>query len=541
MLNKILLLSLIVLTLTSCGGGAEKSTNSSAYTDINTSTSTSTDNNLSLSDMDYTVRAACVNYFDMDDTVSQLSWAQTFGSQPIRMLAGIYDNSGTKELLNFFNRANPLISPAFFDTYADPVSVVSNQETRKNEQILRDNYNENILIKCIYQKSADKEQEEFNLYIPLKIREAWKKHFVHNKYYDWNKGRNDLVFEVSFLSDLFYKIYKVEFKNTNNQNLSIEKAEEFMNENFPASFYSEATLSDFVNSIPPSTKEIRIDGSLQMIYYKTLEQLATKVSSGKISLLNEAIAKEYENVVINKLSCTNPLICASFIPSTINVLTRNSDFQDGKNYWSTDTTLFGNATGESVFSNNTVTLTLQSDTPSQQQTSEISINQTFYLNESFNFDALAFKFYNERIYGYSTGFSPLAGLNSSGIAGYYTCFNDNFDNQIGCLVWGDVSNKNVGDWLTDSLYSLNSNDTGYFTNLFPTFRRLPPSNTKLNYVVMLSEELKERLPIVYARKNEISSVTYGVYVSEARSSSDNTCYKCDSYVRASEVKLIQVK
>jgi len=61
------------------------------------------------------------------------------------------------------------------------------------------------------------------------------------------------------------------------------------------------------------------------------------------------------------------------------------------------------------------------------------------------------------------------------------------------------------------------------------------------YITNLGDFTLKHLPKVYEKKNEIYSIEYGIFVSEFRSNSDNSCYHCEGKVTAHKIELLKVK
>jgi hypothetical protein len=283
-----------------------------------------------------------------------------------------------------------------------------------------------------------------------------------------------------------------------------------------------------------------------------LAYLAKEHTEGSISKLINKISDNYESYYLaDNKQCLDSVICGTFFPEYTESLTKNSNFSDALTQWTKINGIdevYSNGKVEYIPTKNYVELEFVADVPSDVKIAPSGIDlYQLSLIDSTSFEDYFFFFDLADLYGGAGGFVALSGVYNSGIAGAYTCFKDKDKNNLGCLTWSDHLNKKfvIPSHTSEGIKFLNRllpTDTFYNTDLRNVFRRVSERSfeERFSYTGNLAEILKKYLPKVYAEKNNITFVEYGIFASELRNDS-GYCYNCEARVKAYEVKLLKVK
>jgi len=357
-------------------------------------------------------------------------------------------------------------------------------------------------------------------------------------------SRNDLFFYVSILSELHGKIYLKSYLEIGDKETSFFNANKFMEKIFPNSHYGAELLNNFNIE---SKKWDGIDyrekfNKENEVYYGVIKELAKAVTNGDINMVLEQIAENYRSYYLSGTQkCLNKTICGTLFPEYTTVVNQNNKFDNGLNAWQKNKNLVNPATGQIEFlpTNNSVILEYVSNRSegTDDNSSSLDLYQTFSLNQS-SIDDYFFKFTTEQVYGGADGgFAARLGLNSSGFAGVYICFNTS-EESLGCIAWSDHLNKWDMAW-GGAEHSIESNSRFFNIRLNNVVRRVKPSEKDVTYIVDLSNFLEKNLPEVYNIRESIRSIEYGIYATEFRSQ-NNGCYFCEAKVKANEISLLKI-
>lgn len=408
-----------------------------------------------------------------------------------------------------------------------------NDESQLHHTVFKNNLDAHLLITCEY--ASGNKSFIFPIDSPLwyadqvNVGNGSSRTFV----------RNDIFIYVSSLSDLHSKIYKKYYEHSFNSKIAYEKANEFMNYNFPSSHYS-STLAKNYDSNPEnpffySESGIADDNKK---YYGTLELMAEETGIDNVHKLIDAIANNYESYYLSDIpSCTNEWVCATFFPEHTTSTTNDPRFESGLSNWVVENTTAAAAFSEIKTSNteDSIVLELRANTASDDPISHLEVYQTTYLNELQSIDDYYLDFDLRNLVGTSTGFSFAACINSSGLTGVFASLHDSNGNQIGLLTWTDHCNKFDAAWVSGNIFE--STDVFHNTRMRDVIRRFTPAK-EFTFTASLGQMLSSHLPQVHEIRSSISSIRYGVFATEHRSY-NNTCYYCDTELEAKEINLLR--
>ena len=472
---------------------------------------------------DYTINFFCNNINPPSTTLKQAITVDfDFLDDDLSLLNKLYNNK----------------KPAYYEhQYPDFAwDIVSDDKTDNNtvskyHHQTFDTYSSNIFrITCNYAN------ESTSMIFPIKDHSEWKASYeLYTNIY-----RNNLIFYVSHLSDLHSKIYLEEYKHNLNHELAFLKANQFMELTFPGSHYSvelnyETTLYKRLSIYDDySAKNHK--------YYRLIDYTSKIFTNGDKEKLTDLIAKEYRNYYLTDIhECQEKEICATFFQSYTKSVTNNENFSDELNSWTLTENYNGDSLGKIEYEASTNKIYLEFHSDLKQLDTDYSIIdlfQTEYI-DSNNIDNYTLRFKIDDIYGGNEGFAPLTGVAGSGIAGIYTCFYDKYDTEIGCLIWSDHTDIASLNGLSGK-YMFQVPETRYVENLFPLMRRTKPIQYEMLYVTNLGKFTQKNLPNVYDKRNSISSIHYGVFLTEVRNDAE-ICSKCFSEISVIELNLLKNK
>lgn len=453
-----------------------------------------------------------------------------------------------QQIIKIYDDIEPAYStstvPVFSRIQVDFRGAENKEKSKKHHDLFKEN------IPSIFKLTCNYKGGHADLIFPIKEREEWNANRSKSGAGagSYHFMRNDLFFYVSSLSDIHAKIYKKEYENSFDHVEAFNSANEFMDKAFPSSHYTGERASIY-NKHP----EQEINTSMHEIfdednrkYYRLLNYLALNITDGDVGKLNELIADSYYSYYLSgNKKCENNLICAAFFSEYTTSKTLNGNFEDGFDRWERIKNYYGNATGkiEHLTSEQQISLELKVNTPRNSSNPNSIID--FYQSELLNGNDISdyfFQFQLNAVYGGSSGLA--GGAYSSGMAGAYTCFKDSSNNQLGCLTWIDHTDiLEFGDYsqiLGDS-FVVESTDFFHVEKFYSVMRRrLGPKQDTLYYITDLDDFTRRNLPKLYNRKDEISSIEYGVFLTEARND-DGRCYFCDARLKATELLLLKRK
>jgi len=489
------------------------------------------------SNLDYTI-----SYFCNDNKLGRVkSFDIGFYDESLHLQNKLYDDNtvgigSTKYyriILRYSMKSTYALSPynQNLNNHNPPSDLV------KHDSMFKENYNNLVQITCNYPNGY------LNLIYPV------------NRDKDWYatkpspKGdssivfsRNDLFFYVSYLSELHSKLYLKSYQKTQDKEVSFENANSFMEKVFPNSHYTAELLHNFDIETKQWNKidyEKKFDED-NKIYFDIIKTLADELTNGNILKVIDKIADNYESYYLSsEKKCLDKTICGTLFPEYTKLITSNNDFSNGLSTWITNENLVEPATGKIEYlpSNNIVNIEYTSNRPDNTDAgySSLDLYKREYLNGT-PIENYFFQFKMNQIYGGADGgFSPRLGYNDSGFAGVYICFNAINDENLGCIAWSDHTNKSALIY-----HDIESNSTFYNIRQDNVVRRIKPLAKDIAYRVDLSNYLKNKLPEVYKRKDEIISLEYGMFTTEFRNP-NNGCYFCEAKLQAEEISLFKIK
>ena len=321
-----------------------------------------------------------------------------------------------------------------------------------------------------------------------------------------------------------------------------------MDKVFPNSHYTAELLNNYDRE---NNKWIRIYGNKynsiidmfdheNKLYYDKIEFLADEMTDGDIALVIKKIADNYESYYISgNNQCLDSTICGTLFPEYTKLVTSNSKFENGLDSWNKREELASPATGkiESFPTKNVVNIEYIANrvNSSENPNSTLDLYQTEQLNQS-SINDYFLRFDLNELYGGSS--NVFGAYTSSGFAGVYVCYNDNNDNNLGCMAWTDHTNKFDIAW-GSAIHRVESSNTFNNYRLQDVVRRVRPSAEKFVFTIHLGEYMKKYLPEIYKHKNEIKSMEYGLFATEFRNQ-ENGCNKCEAKIKANEISLLKV-
>jgi len=237
--------------------------------------------------LDYTLRSGCPRFWRYNGLVYDLPIYDTRNFIEVF----IVNDSGEKVL----------ISSLFFNSRSSSSDIAIHENTDDDKrEIVKNNTANNLLIECTYSPANENTQSEtYRLLVPLKNNNIWEA-----SYSSWGDDTNNLLLEASLLTDLYTKIYFINYEFYSDQETALDNASQFMEETFPNSYYKEILgyhrFNDDRVLLESPTEQ-------QGQYYLFLQDIAASVTSYNVALLNELIAKQYKNYYLSKNDiCLHP-------------------------------------------------------------------------------------------------------------------------------------------------------------------------------------------------------------------------------------------
>ena len=532
--------SLLALSVVSCnidteGGASGGSAGDDATGGSGDGAATSGNDDSLAANLDFMIRTSCAYYDVMDDYPSNTlrAWRGKVLYEPKSFNSQIINDSGN--VLQSIKRLSGTGSgrdQANLGKYPEVVAKARNEVADLSiYSIIRSNIDNNILATCEYADKITGEVQKYSIIIPLKVRDAWRKSRSYAFDSSFGLAQNDLFFHISFLSDLRYKIYLKEYLYTGNQTTALKNSEIFMDGNFPNSTYSEKTFTEYGvspvgygNHKIPSIFEGK--NSIQVRYYRQQKLLAEKYTGDSVEQLNNTIAENYESYYLSNNGCIDDYICSTYFSGYSHSVTSDPSFLSGQQKWNSTDNLLGDAEAIYLSEKNKVGISFSVNSLSSQESSMAEISQKYYLNHASELNKLILDFSTINTYGGS--YDPILGsLLSSGMAGYYVCFNDIDTVQLGCPLWLAYTDKIQIPTYIGQLFSVTSTD-----NMHIFF--YPPNNSK--FIIDLEKEISRNLPNLVSKKSSIKSISYGVFTTESRGGGQG-CYKCNADIKTSEINL----
>jgi len=384
------------------------------------------------------------------------------------------------------------------------------------------------LIKCIYKDDKANKEQVFHQMVSLGNIDLWKK-TVH--YNSEPNTENNVLLHTSMLTDLYYKIYLKNFKKNFNKELSFKAADSFMSKSFPKTFYKESNFVNQKGQFFNDSPLIDNKNTPQALYYKKLNNLAWKYTDKRVDFLNDLIADNYEAYYLNDEGCIDQWICGSIFPNVTRTIIDDPEFNKGLDSWTVEENLYANATGsisKQLISNNPRKYNIKMDLKSHHGKVNIlpslSVNQEYRISDYDELDKIYFKIKSKSLLGTAHPFGGF--ILSSGLAGYYACFNDGSGKEFGCMIVADYSDPITLPILIGEMFKVESKQDLYIVK-----GDRNPFEDSFN----LGKVIKEHLPSVKNNLSKVKSVTIGAFVSEA--TPDGKCIKCDARLEAEKISL----
>ena len=468
-------------------------------------------------DLDYTLRGSCGSFSDL---FGDKSWFYTYGSSADRLVVEITDDSG--EVIEKIRPDNRF-------SYGNNIAELVKNDG-ENENLLKAHFRENVRISCIYEDSRSHKKQVFHDFAPLDDPKLWEK-----KLYKYDRNKlilNDTLMYGSILNDLRYKIYLKNYAYYGDKKTALRKADDFMEKAFPGGVYHPASYLKYRNmwngqSIAPAK-------SLQAQYYRKVNDLAWQYTDKRVDLLNDLIAENYKSYYLDRMGCSDTWICSSIFPDATQTLIADPEFHDGLLHWETKEELYGSALGsisEQIVSTDprkyNIKLSLKASHGTGTPLSYLDVHQNYTLQNPQEIDDLTLKIKSQKLYGGTT--NPW-NLTTSGLAGYFACFNDANDKELGCMIVSDYTDKITLPILIGYMFQMNSSDSLYIVK-----GSRKPFDASYN----LGKIVKEHLPAVRNNLSEVTTVSIGAFVTEA--TQQKHCIDCTSTVEAEKISLEKLK
>lgn len=354
---------------------------------------------------------------------------------------------------------------------------------------------------------------------------------------------NDTMFFISMISDIYTKIYLVEYEYSRNHDNARMKAKQFMEQNFPGSYYDGAIRNWTINKGSMSfTETYEYRNTIQSIYYRYIYDIAADYTKGDITQLNTIIANEYKNIYINHNDCKTKFICAAFFKDSRDVLTENNSFNNDLINWKVeketlDSNLIRAVINDSQISS--VQLELTTDNIEIQKPFYINLSQEYNLASKDKLDDFILRIKNNNLYGgFSDSANLLGGVQSSGYAAYYACFSGDLK-EYGCLLYGNGTDRITLPIYVGQQFQITSSDTNYLIKSGASGLGVPSHIVQSNFKLLYFKDLVNHLPNVLGNLSEINKITFGIYLTGL--SGDGRYYYNRAFVDADFVSLEKLK
>jgi hypothetical protein len=434
-------------------------------------------------------------------------------------------------------------TPAFMPSYIPNLSKVqveqhglTDQKSQIHHQNFANNKSNNLLLTCNYQNGSAE------LFIPIKNNPAWRA-IIPGASSNYQYDRNDLIFYISPLSDFRTSIYREEYSKTGDHDAAIIATDSFMESVFPGSYYNPISTSAFGTHPQKESRKrdmFPIIESDNQKYYRKFEYWSETYSNGDTDQLIDYFRNIYSEYVYQDRNCINFGLCAEFFDNFTNPITNNFDFSEGLSNWEVIESYSNTASGNVVLYPATqeleISINVNTEGDINAEHSIVDVYQTHELGNTSIYDYF-FEFEVNHVYGGSSGFGAIAGVYSSGWGGTYLCFKNINGIQLGCATWIDHTDKLVIPVYGDN-FNITSSDFFYIHKLYPVMRRKPPEQEEVEFTVSVKDILQLHLPALDTIKDQISSIDYGVFVTEARNT-EGDCYYCEAKVVAKKLILSQ--
>ena len=333
------------------------------------------------------------------------------------------------------------------------------------------------------------------------------------------------------LTDLYYKIYLKNYKKSHDKKLAFQSADSFMSKAFPNAFYKEASFVDQKGQFFDSRPLIDNKNTPQAQYYKKLNNLAWKYTDRRVDLLNNLIADNYEAYYLDHEGCIDQWVCGSVFPDATATMIDDPEFNKGLDAWVVEENLYANATGsvnEQLVSDNprkyNIKMNLKANHGKVDILPSLSIRQEYQISDPDELDEIYFKIKSKYLLGTSHAFGGF--VFNSGLAGYYACFNDSSDKELGCMIVADYYDPITLPILIGEMFKVESKQDLYIVKGVRD-----PFEDSFN----LGKVIREHLPSVKNNLSKVKSVTIGAFVSEA--TPDGICVKCEARLEAEKISL----
>lgn len=490
-------------------------------------------NSISIEQLDFTLRTTCARY-------SFINSGKFLGNgtnddnidSPYKLTLSIVDDTGNVVEDNIFQYISPITSFSNSNSsqscFAAKYPVKSDSESIRKK--IRSNINNNLLLKCYYSNFDYSQHQVYSQFIPIKLRNEWVK---INPYYNEEKVMNNLLFHNNVLTDLHYTLY-LENINIGKSHLhSLNRADFFMNNNFPDSKYSELNWTQTVELISSYYNKLQSENSPQAYHYRYLKTIANYYTDGNIELANDLIAYQYSNYN-NSNICTYDFICAALFPEHTLTLTVNPSFSDALSGWHSEIINSSNSTGSIlpiITSTNpidySIEITLNSNHDASHPPASKTLYQDYTISSSSELDLLFLQIKSNELKGTCEAF---LGCLSSGYAGYFVCFRDGNGNDLGCGTGGAYTDSITIPIAIGKMFQVTSTDRLLIIN------NISPVKTRHQLSI---KQIATQIQNVNSNLTSVKSIRYGVFIGEA-TNEQGWCLDCVASANVDEIRLVKV-
>lgn len=481
---------------------------------------------------EFTVRSSCTNYrYAVAHNIIMDS--EGWYVFPKKSKLQIVDDYGNvvDDLITLRSNSLDISYPVSDTTYAYLNSTSKEYYTEVSNKLSHpDNKNNNILISCYYFNESTAEEISFSMFIPIAEQKVW----AATKERLSNDNINNSFFEVSFLSDLYYRIYLAEMNNHGEKGLAIQRAREYFSTNFPNLAYKEldATETQTRNGL----LQLKSPDSSQGAKYSQMQHLANSVAAGRVDLVLDQIETNYTSYVLENNGCLDKVLCVAFIKDSRKPLTEDYTFEHGTDKWSVSQNVVSGAAAS-------IKSILKGTSPKDHDI-ELSFSNSYHNNSELptklevfdvievtpeNLSNLIFSYENIKA---NAGCDEYAGLClSTGFAGYYFCLvNSETNMSFGCymdITWDDPITLNI---YFGNLLNVSSSEQNYITKA---------ADERYIATVSVGEILSQHLHFARNNLSNIDSIYYGAIASEI-TTSDGICQKCKAHLAIRDMGLFEV-
>ena len=481
---------------------------------------------------EFTVRSSCVNYryaVARNIIMDSKGW-YVFPKKSKLQIVDDYGNV-VDDLITLRSNSLDISYPVSDTSYAYLNSTSKEYYTEVSNKLSHpDNKNNNILISCYYFNENTAEEISFSMFIPIAEQKVW----AATKEKLRGDNINNSFFEVSFLSDLYYRVYLAEINKHGEKSVAIQRAREYFSTNFPNLAYKklDATETQTRNGL----FQLKSADSAQGAKYSQMQHLANNVAAGRVDLVLDQIEANYTSYVLENKGCLDKVLCVAFIKESRKPLTVDYTFEHGTDKWTINQNIVSGAAAS-------ITSILKGTSPKDHDI-ELNFSNSYHDNselptklEVFDVIEVAPESLSNLIFSYESieanaGCDEFGGFCiSTGFAGYYFCLvNSETNMSFGCYIditWDDPITLNI---YFGNILNVSSSEQNYITKA-----------AKERYIATVSvgDILSKYLHFARSNLSSIDTIYYGAIASEI-TTIDGVCQKCKAHLTIRDMGLFEV-